>query len=263
MWKEKTHSEHYYSKFPKKLILDYLYGNPRTIAAINFFLSKISSKENNSILDIGCGIGWSGYEMATKKNADIFGIDLSENSINTAKSLFQNNRLKYEKGDILTSDFSDRQFNIICFLDVFEHIPCEHRKNLYNKINTILKDKGKVLLTCPTVKHQEYLRKHNPDALQPVDEDVSFQVLSEFSEHINGEISYFETKSIWNANDYFHCCIERGHLYEDKIISGELMTVDSQKRRIKILKKSDISNIVKSELMAFSFGSKLKRILKK
>jgi len=258
MWTKKKESEKFYSDFPKKLISDYIKGNPRTIAAINFFLSQINSNVKN-ILDVGCGIGWSSYEMASKSSANVYGIDLSENSIKAGKEIFKFKKLLIEKKDFLSENYNENQYDVITFLDVFEHIPKESRNDVYKKLNKILTNKSMVLLTCPSIYHQENLRKNNPEGLQPVDENIDLKVLIDFAKQINGEIVFFSYKNIWHKNDYFHCAIERGANFNDKLTNNFKQTVDNSTTRLKLIKRS----ILKKDFIKEIQRVKQKKILKK
>ncbi len=232
-WDKKKESEDFYAKFPKKLIGDYVYGNPRTIAGINFFINELFPEVSN-ILDVGCGIGWSGFEMARHSSAKVTGNDLSENSIEAGCKLFSHQNLTLMKGDILQDDFNEK-FDVISFLDVFEHIPQDMRGQLYQKLNKILKPKFKILITCPTVYHQNWLKANNPAGLQPVDEDVTLDVMMDFAKAVNGSVSYFSNKSIWHTWDYLHCVISRGFNFEDKVhrTDKSASVEDEEQRKIR------------------------------
>ncbi len=260
-WKEKKASEDYYADFPKKLIGDYVYGNPRTTAGINFFLSEMFPEAKN-ILDVGCGIGWSSFEMAKNSSAKVIGNDLSENSINTGNKLFSHSNLTLKKGDILQDEFIDK-FNIISFLDVFEHVPENMRLILYEKLNNILQSKFKILITCPTVYHQDWLRKNNPEGLQPVDENITLEVLNDFAKSVGGSISYFSNKSIWHTWDYLHCVISKGFNFEDKISKNtEFLAVERPEERKKRVKDAGLTIPPNPQSLINKGKNKLKSLFK-
>jgi len=57
-------------------------------------------KDNNRVLDIGCGNGYKDVEICKHKNVTIKGIDYSGDMIAIAKN-YESDMLKFEQGDIL------------------------------------------------------------------------------------------------------------------------------------------------------------------
>lgn len=194
-------------------IKDYLRGNPRAESAILMAKSFVK-KEDKRIIDIGCGIGWSSNEIATTfRESTVLGVDLSPALIKAAKKIFISDNLDFGLRNII-GDSAEEKYNLVLMFDVYEHIPIGDRPVLYEKLNQLLDSRGKIILSCPTVHHQNFLRKNKPDGLQPVDEDVDFQSMIDLSVSLGGEIVYFENKSIWHSNDYFHCVIIRQPTFE-------------------------------------------------
>lgn len=78
----------FYCRFSGQLLADYFYGNRRVEAAIQHALHWIPTKAQ-SILDVGCGIGWSTWEIKrSRAEAFVMGIDLSLESSRIAQALF-------------------------------------------------------------------------------------------------------------------------------------------------------------------------------
>ncbi|WP_010419564.1 class I SAM-dependent methyltransferase [Anaerophaga thermohalophila] len=189
--KSKKEQQEYYEQFPKRLILDYVHGNKRVEAAILFALQNLETDIQN-VLDIGCGIGWSSHEIAINSNAKILGIDLSKNSISTAKKLFKHPNIEFQHKDITTMTSTQTpKYDLILLIDIFEHIHPEERNNFFNIIKNLLSKKGKIILTCPTIHHQNFLENKHPENLQPVDEKIDIKTLIEFSEKTDTELSFF------------------------------------------------------------------------
>ncbi|MCV9388812.1 class I SAM-dependent methyltransferase [Reichenbachiella ulvae] len=206
----------FYDNFKGKLLEDFLKPNIRIANAIRRSLLRIPCS-TKSILDLGFGLGWSSYEFARHfPQAKIEAYDISKELYETARSLFQLPNLNYNNLD-LTIEFPKGNYDVIILLDVFEHIPKAARTQFYNNISDALNPNGRVIMTCPTVDHQNYLRKNNPEGLQPVDEDVDLVILSEFSKNIQAEISLFENLNIWNPKDYLLAEISR---YNDQSLEN-------------------------------------------
>lgn len=227
----------YYNAEVEKMTVDYLKGNPRIESAIKEFGSFIRPS-STSILDIGCGIGWSSYEFAKKFNSTkIYGIDLSPRLIEKAKTLFLRSNLEYHCVDI-TEDFSfDSKFDAVTLIDVYEHIPFKSREEFHARLKLFLNDGSRVLLACPSKFHQKWLRENKPEGLQPVDEDVDFKSIQKLSSDLDCDVIFFSYKKIWRSYDYFYAVLERCPQYnsERKIIQDSPIVLESQAERYKRL----------------------------
>jgi 2-polyprenyl-3-methyl-5-hydroxy-6-metoxy-1,4-benzoquinol methylase len=228
----------FYNQFDSKLINDYAYGNKRIISAIENLVRYIPVHSGAQVLDIGCGIGWSTYEFSRfLQQVEFKGVDLSPILINNAQNLFQNGNLNYEVLDI-TEKIPEQKFDAVVMIDVYEHIPQNQRYKFHKSISTLLNEKGKVILACPSKYHQDFLRKHNPNGLQPIDEDIDLSVLHSLARAIDGEIIYFEFQEIWRPYDYFYAVIQSkmGISVANKLKNNGSFKVEKQKDRLRKLK---------------------------
>lgn len=202
--------EEFYDDFQERLLQDYLLGNERVEAALKSVFQHFPDGMSR-ILDIGCGLGWSSAEMAGAfPEARVIGIDLSAELVRTANRLFGRPNLQFQKADIFTDELVyDQPFDAITLIDVYEHIPSERRADFHAKLDRLLAAEGRLLITCPTVLHQEWLRQHQPDGLQPIDEDVTAADMLVLADAVGATLTHFDYRSIWHRNDYFHALIER------------------------------------------------------
>jgi cyclopropane fatty-acyl-phospholipid synthase-like methyltransferase len=105
----------------------------------------IKLKKGSKILDIGCGAGVPIDKFLIKNDFDVTGIDISPKQIKLAQ---KNN----PKGKFLVKDMSEINFPknsfdaIISFYAIF-HIKREDHQNLFNKLFSILKQNGFLLVT--------------------------------------------------------------------------------------------------------------------
>lgn len=197
----------------------YVYGNERVERAYSEILSWIKQKPLN-IIEIGCGVGDIIYRMAQKyPKANCIGFDVSPKSIEIAKSIFGKENLRF----ILADDISlvesvNQKFDLIFLIDVFEHIPVGLRENIFKFIKNTISETGIVFMSCPTIAHQNYLRKNNPNGLQPIDEDISIEDFLTFSKNTSLPILKFKEVSVWNAGDYSHVVFGKRNYapYSDK-----------------------------------------------
>lgn len=77
-------SKKFYNQFQEKLVRDYIKGNTRMEAAIKNSL-HFMPEHTNTVLDIGCGIGWSSHEFYRNRGVHVTGVVLNDNSIAVAQ----------------------------------------------------------------------------------------------------------------------------------------------------------------------------------
>lgn len=215
--------EAFYDGFQRQLVKDYLLGNQRIVAAIRFMQEHLRP-DCSSILDIGCGMGWSAYEFAQYlPGASVLGVDISSELVGLARRMFSHPNLSYQKVDVTSDAFSlGRPFDAITLIDVYEHIPVSERDGFHRHLRRLLSGQGQILIASPTPLHQQWLREHAPEGLQPVDEDVTLEDMRVLARELEGQLTVFHYRSIWNTNDYFHALIEKQPEYRK--LSGKRKT---------------------------------------
>ena len=191
----------FYNQFDKKLINDYVLGNRRIVSAIKN-LGQFVPKDVKSILDIGCGLGWSSHEFSRAFPASrVFAVDLSPVLIEAASKLFGTQENLTFKSCDLTQGLPKDVYNAIIMIDVYEHIPFVERDSFHKTIKSVLSNDGRLILACPSKYHQAYLKNNNPSGLQPVDEDIDFETIKTIANDIDGEVIFFEYQNIWMNYD--------------------------------------------------------------
>jgi 2-polyprenyl-3-methyl-5-hydroxy-6-metoxy-1,4-benzoquinol methylase len=109
----------------KKFVTGFLCRFPRDIA----------------ILDIGCGEGVFIEELLNTGFKKVAGLDENYSS-GTIK-----------KGSVLSLPYQDREFDVVLFLDVIEHISVEKQEDAIKEIYRVLKDEGTLVASIPNLAH--------------------------------------------------------------------------------------------------------------
>ncbi|XP_046849379.1 phosphomethylethanolamine N-methyltransferase-like [Xenia sp. Carnegie-2017] len=141
------------------------------------FVSRLNLKENQRVLDIGCGIGGSAFYMAEKFGANVVGIDLSTNMVNialerAAKKANIKDKVTLLVMDALKASFEANSFDVVYSRDTILHI--EQKEELFGLCHKWLKPGGQLLISdycCGTnIENEEfisYVKQRNYFLLDP------------------------------------------------------------------------------------------------
>ncbi len=141
-------------------------------------LKNIGLKKNSNVLEIGCGIG-SVSHLILKYISDgsFVGLDISPESIKAAKHF----NAFHKKAEFLVNDMSSfthtTKFDFVVFPDVLEHIPVEQHSNIFKIIADLTTPNASVLINIPEPNHLNWMRNHEPEKLQIIDQALSMQDL--------------------------------------------------------------------------------------
>jgi 2-polyprenyl-3-methyl-5-hydroxy-6-metoxy-1,4-benzoquinol methylase len=185
----------------------FIHTNPRIEHAWESLISIFKFKKPKKILEIGSGIGEICYRLAsTLGTSSVVGFDISGQSIKVASELFVLPNLSFVRADSITEVVVSNQdkYDLIFLMDVYEHIPLTGRDELHQFIANNISGDGFVFISCPTPQHLEYLKIHNPSQIQPIDENISLEVLLSFSKQTQLKLIQYKEVCVWRAADYFH-----------------------------------------------------------
>ncbi len=112
-------------------------------------MARLSISEK--VLDIGCGRGEMSI-YAQKSGCEVVGIDYSQDAIDMCKELLEksgvsdNPKITFLHIDENHLPFSDDHFDVIFFLDVWEHIYPEQIAVLLKEFRRVLKKGGRLII---------------------------------------------------------------------------------------------------------------------
>lgn len=121
---------------------------------IKFILPEIP--EDSLVLDIGCGDGWIAKGITGKANK-IIAIDISEEAIRRGREDNCDERIVYFLSSFEEFSYGDK-FDVILAIDILEHV--FNPVAFLEKVNSLLKEKGIIILRTPNVKRlTNYIKK--------------------------------------------------------------------------------------------------------
>ena len=151
---------------------------------IDHFLGKyLEGKQNLKILNIGVATGHSTEILM--KYGDVKSIEYDSDCCKFTREMLN---IEIIEGSITALPFSDQAFDVVCALDVLEHI--EDEKLAVSEITRVCKKNGNVFITVPTFmslwsRHDEvnfHFRRYRKK-----------QILTLFSKYKNLHSTYFNT----------------------------------------------------------------------
>ena len=168
-------------------------------------------------LEIGCGVGII-TKALQRRAAHVVSIDISGENVEIARLYAAAGNTEFLVVDILEgAEALDRfgKFDVVLLADVVEHIPIPRYGDLFAAIEPRLAPTGVVLLSYPAPEHQAYLREHQPDIMQVVDERVEVDnLLCATKLHLHA----FQYVNIWRRNDYVHAAFVADRSFSPDLI---------------------------------------------
>jgi tRNA (cmo5U34)-methyltransferase len=138
-FEDKYHRGHKYDDLIRNLIPKYEEMHKVLIDSLNFPINK-----KIKILDLGIGTGETTLRILEKfPNAEIDGIDISEDMLKQAKIRLENylSKVRFFESDILEFNFKERYDAIVSVLCI-HHLNSKQKPQFFKKIFDCMKDEG-------------------------------------------------------------------------------------------------------------------------
>lgn len=123
--------------------------SPGGLSTTAEFSKLLRLQPDQSVLDVGCGVGGGAVYMARTYGCYVYGIDLSVNMVLTAleKAAATGNgdKISFEVSDATKRDFPDESFDAIFSRDALVHI--EDKAALFARFYKVLKAGGRILIS--------------------------------------------------------------------------------------------------------------------
>lgn len=222
----------YYDDHVQHKLNDYIKVNPRIEFAWKTIINNVPNAPQH-ILEVGCGMGNVSSRMRKHwPDAKIIGIDISTLSIQLAQKLFADDKLSFRETILTPDTFTNERFDLIIFMDVYEHIAVNDRPDVHAALLKLLKNKGRIILTVPTPHNLSWSLKNKPETMQPVDEHISFEVIGKLAADTNTEVMLYQLKNVWNVGDYAHVVLEKNDDFEAAFFTPKPVTSAERAERI-------------------------------
>lgn len=139
-WWKKFFGEEYINIWSEKYIVN-------TKKEVDFIIKSLKLRKKDKILDLGCGHGRHAIALA-KKGFKITGVDYSSYSLNLAKKLIKNKRLKLKlfKKDMRKIDFKEKFDVVLNIFTSFGYFSDKDNERVIKNISWALKKKGRFFI---------------------------------------------------------------------------------------------------------------------
>ncbi|HSG08325.1 MAG TPA: class I SAM-dependent methyltransferase [Longimicrobiales bacterium] len=172
--------------------------------AILGWLERFGLEADHRVLEIGCGVGTLTQLLVPKlEGGELLAVDLSPKSIEAARErLGAPGNVRLMAADVLEMDV-DGTFDVIVLPDVIEHIPVALHPKLFQRLAEWLAPDGFVLAHYPNPWYLEWCHEHRPELLQPVDQPIHADTLTQNAYAHGLYLACLQTYSLWiEEGDY-------------------------------------------------------------
>ena len=195
----------YYDTQAQRKLRDFIYSNRRVECAWEAITQYGGTPAR--ILEVGCGVGSVCYRLSRRfPLAEIVGVDFSPGNLAIAERAFRRDNLRFTLMSVDTP-FDLGLFDLTILMDVYEHVSPGHRRQLHSNLQCSLRGDKRVIATFPTPRHIAWLRANCPTEVQPVDEDITPDVVCSLARDIGVSLLMYREVDVWRQGDYAHAVL--------------------------------------------------------
>ena len=190
-------------------------GNNRRLNMVKHKLEGIVHP-GARVLDIGCGTGVTSGHMA-KLGASVLGVDISPVLIKYASTYNSHfNKVKYVVGDITNIELL-KKFDIIVFVDSFEHIlPSKIQQLIESLVSNNAHKQTVFYINIPNYNYLKFIIENRPEKLQIIDEPYDVCDMLTIFRSVGFEFFYINTPGI----DYVEYGFQDKSFLNEKLMRG-------------------------------------------
>ena len=159
---------------------------------------KFLPKENLKILDLGIGQGYLEQRLQKiGKNYELYGIDISEKTIDRLKKKIDGN---FIIGDVLKikNYYKNNYFDAIVAIELIEHISPRQIFKFYKDIRSLLKPAGIFILSTPLNENLRLMKENPSSHVREYTEPIIVTELKLSGFKVLGKRYFFAFKNLYS-----------------------------------------------------------------
>lgn len=106
-------------------------------------------KRELKILDIACGVGYGSDTLSEIPNTKVYGVDISDEAIDTAKNRYRKKNIEFQAGSLTDIPFGDGYFDAVVCFETIEHIMSGDSNKALMELNRVLNKSGLLIISTP------------------------------------------------------------------------------------------------------------------
>jgi 2-polyprenyl-3-methyl-5-hydroxy-6-metoxy-1,4-benzoquinol methylase len=131
----------------------HLYPNTSYYAHLSLYHFARSFAHHRTVLDAGCGAGYGTHYLAESGAAFVWGIDVSQKTIEFNQYHFQRQNLSYKTMDLQSiQGFAPQTFDLIFTSNTLEHI--YDLRPFFHSVHQLLKPDGILIVAVPPIANE-------------------------------------------------------------------------------------------------------------
>lgn len=104
--------------------------------------------KNKKVLDAACGEGY-GTNLISQHAQFVWGIDISEDSIDWANKAYHSKNIEFKVSDIQTLPIPDQSVDVVVSFETIEHVDEKAQEKFLNEIRRVLQPDGILIMSTP------------------------------------------------------------------------------------------------------------------
>jgi 2-polyprenyl-3-methyl-5-hydroxy-6-metoxy-1,4-benzoquinol methylase len=114
------------------------------------YIHVSSLVRGKTLLDAGCGAGYGSYLLASHFARSVTGIDISQETVNYARSTYTHPNLRFIQSDIRSLPFHSNVFDTVVAFEILEHI--EEHDLFLSETKRVLPSGGTLIISTPDIE---------------------------------------------------------------------------------------------------------------
>lgn len=131
----------------ERMIPDYNQGSLGYVEHFSRYFFAEQFVKDKIILDIACGVGYGSLYLREKGAKIVYGVDISQDAIDYAKSKYYKNGIEFKVGNAENIPLENSMFDIIVSFETIEHLKDE--KRFLQEVKRVLKKNGLAIFSTP------------------------------------------------------------------------------------------------------------------